>query len=69
MQDIIDLVIWKERTRDIWIDVEDKTPAGCMFSFDQRSLRVILFNVMTNALKFQETGRILIIIEAELGIN
>ena len=69
VQEIIDLFSWKERSRDIWIDVEDKTPADWMLSFDQRSLRVVLFNVITNAMKFQETGRILLIIEAELGIR
>ena len=55
--------MWKERARDIWIDINDETGEGCKFSFDQRSLKVVLFNVITNALKFQENGRIFIIVE------
>ena len=69
VQEIIDLVTWKERSRNIRIDLEDKTPAGCRFSLDQRSLRVVLFNVITNAFKFQEKGRIHIIMETELQVE
>ena len=69
VQDISDLFTWKERSRDIRIDVEDKTPTGCRFSFDQRSLRVVLFNLITNALKFQEKGRIHIIMETEMQVE
>ena len=60
LQDVIDLVMWNERSREIWIDVKDRTQEGYILSFDQRSLRVVLFNVISNALKFQEKGRIFI---------
>ena len=63
VQEIIDLVMWKKRSREIQIDVKDSTTKGCILSFDQRSLQVVLLNVITNALKFQEKGRIFIVIE------
>ena len=63
VKDITDLVMWKERGRDIQIEVKDGIAEGSKLSFDQRSLRVILFNVITNALKFQEKGNIFIIAE------
>ena len=40
------------------IDIDDQMWKDRELNFDQRILQVVLFNVLTNALKFQVKGRI-----------
>lgn len=58
IRDITDMLMWHERSRGFSIDIDDQMWKDRELNFDQRILQVVLFNVLTNALKFQVKGRI-----------
>ena len=52
VRDIAELLMWHQRAREISIDIDDSMPEGRELNFDLRAFQVVLFNVLTNALKF-----------------